>query len=87
MFKYTPKKQIVRQLDKNKTKLSANWDYAGKVLGMINEKVADYTTRNAFIVHYSKVEFYSTKSIMFIPVNGILLPTSIFDETVVEKLG
>jgi hypothetical protein len=83
MFKYTPKKQIVRSLNANRKKgdLAANIELAKTSLGKYPDKWLAYGAYMAFIQHYVNVEFYSPVELPFIAVNGVLFKASIFDVT------
>jgi hypothetical protein len=83
MFKYTPKKQILR--DMQVARVGRWWD---KKYHKINEILQQYGVTPDYILHsvferqFKKVCFHSAKRVRHVPVGGYLFPVEMFQEEI-----
>lgn len=85
MFKYTPKKSILRRM--SVARVGKWWDKQYFVrLEIVNENFKGqiqqvYPLVVALAANYPFVCFYSKERRRYVPVNGYLFPVSMFEET------
>lgn len=85
MFKYTPKKNILRELDV--PKVGRWWDTAFfKRKEILKRYCVDqgYAMTVVIQTHYPDVCFYSPTPVREVPVNGFLFPVAMFNEEIVK---
>lgn len=73
MYKYTPDKELLRRLKTSKDKYS-----------VACELFKDYTSRMVFMQYWSDVVYYSSTKVVYVPVNGYLFPSWMFEEVKVN---
>ena len=84
MFKYTPNKNIVREMDV--PKVGRWWDTEFLKRQEILKRFRvdqDYHMTVVLKKYYPKVCFYSPKSVREVPVNGFMFPVAMFIEETV----
>lgn len=79
MYKYTPKKSIIRSMG-NRCGFP---DYSKCVQIVHEHGLSSYMELVHFMYWYPGVEFYSKERRDSVPANGILFPVVLFDEEVV----
>lgn len=85
MYKYTPKKSIVREMDV--PKVGRWWDKDFFKRQEILKRFhidQNYAMTVVVKTHYPKVCFYSPEPVRHVPVNGFLFPVAMFNEEVTE---
>lgn len=85
MFKYTPKKSIVREMDV--PKIGRYWDKEFFKRQEILKRYhidQNYAMTVVLKTHYPDVCFYSPTPVREVPVNGFLFPVAMFNEEIVK---
>lgn len=88
MFKYTPKKSILRDMEVPKTPGTAWWDkefYKRKEILKAHHADQGYMMQTVLQTEYHNVCHYSKTPLRQIPVRGYLFPVSMFNEEVVDN--
>ncbi len=84
MYRYTPNKQMLEELQRKKRK--DNRHYGSFAWVFVSQFVKSYSERVAFLRDWPHVEFYSKTRVHFVPVRGYLFPLKFFDEvTIADK--
>lgn len=84
MYRYTPNKQMLEELQRKKRKDAAH--YSSLAWTLASQHFKDYTERCVFLHDWPHVEFYSKTRVHFVPVRGFLFPLKFFDEvTIADK--
>ena len=86
MFKYTPKKNIVREMDV--PKVGRYWDkeYFKRMEILKRFRIdQDYSMTVVLKRYYPEVCFYSPEPVRQVPVNGFLFPVAMFNEEKVDN--
>lgn len=82
MFEYTPKKQILRDLQVSKYNRNVDAEYA--IAQQILQKFRLPLNVTWILRKYFKqVKFRSFAPVQRVPVNGFLFPSSMFDEKII----
>ncbi len=85
MFKYTPKKNIVREMDVPKVGRWFDTEFFKRQEILKRFHIdQNYEMTVVLETHYSKVCFYSPESVRHVPVNGFLFPVAMFNEEKVD---
>lgn len=85
MFKYTPKKSIVCEMDV--PKVGRWWEtefFKRKEILKRYRIDQDYMTTVVIETHYPNVCFYSPTPVRHVPVNGFMFPVAMFNEEIVK---
>jgi hypothetical protein len=84
MFKYTPKKSIVRELDVPKVGRWFDTEFLKRQEILKRYRIDQAYHMTVFLkTHYPKVCFYSPNPVRHVPVNGFLFPVAMFNEEIV----
>ena len=81
MYKYTPKKSILREMDV--PKVGRYWDkefFKRQEILKRFHTVENYSMTVVVKTHYPNVCFYSPVPVREVPVNGFLFPVAMFNE-------
>ena len=83
MYKYTPKKSVVREMDVPKVGRWWDTEFLKRQEILKRFKVDQgYSMTVVLKTHYPTVCFYSPVPVRQVPVNGFLFPVSMFNEEV-----
>lgn len=84
MFKYTPKKEVLRSLQVCKTGDWWNKEFFKRMEILKNYNLPqDYTLSVVLQRDFAKVQYYSAKPVKCVPVRGYLFPAEMFNEQMV----
>lgn len=85
MYRYTPQKDLLKRL-KSERKRGYNSKMRGSYDWFMAREVThgDYFMTVVFLRHWEHTNFYSPVKLRQVPVNGILFPVTMFDESVIE---
>lgn len=82
MYKYTPKKQILRDMQVKRVGRWWDTEYQKRLEILKRFHLQDYAYTIAIAEWYPKTVFYSKIKLKQVPVNGYLFPVEMFDEHV-----
>ena len=86
MFKYTPKENIVREMDVPKVGRWYDKEYFKRMEILKRFRIdQNYSMTVVLKCNYPEVCFYSTEPVNHVPVNGFLFPVAMFNEEKVDN--
>lgn len=81
MYKYTPKKNIVREMDVPKVGRWCDTEFFKRKEILKRYHIdQNYAMTVVLETHYPTVCFYSPEPVRHVPVNGFLFPVAMFNE-------